>query len=161
MDSVSGKTGDSSVIGDDGKGGRCPAVLDGLQCGMTEGHANRGNPEHHAPGPKGEDVSWTSAISRLGNGEPALGHNPLDDDDEEDLWDAVARYRRDHPEPEPDHGTFKFFEYHHLPPNLQEISSPFRGLALIILTKTKPGHEQTKALDRLLEAKDAAVRAAL
>lgn len=54
----------------------------------------------------------------------------------------------------------QFFEYSHLPPRLQEISQPFCELADKILFLPR-NPERTIALRKLLEAKDAAVRAAL
>jgi hypothetical protein len=47
-----------------------------------------------------------------------------------------------------------------LPEHLQEVSRPFAGLAAIILTLPR-NPERTVALRKLLEAKDAAVRAKL
>lgn len=55
----------------------------------------------------------------------------------------------------------QFFKYDHLPPHLQEHSRPFAELALKVAQATQPGTTEThKALDKLMEAKDAAVRAA-
>ena len=53
----------------------------------------------------------------------------------------------------------KWFEYEHLPPNLREISQPFCFLAREMCHKIEPGVERTVCLRKLLEAKDAAVRA--
>lgn len=55
-----------------------------------------------------------------------------------------------------------FFQYEQLPPYLQEVSKPFRLLAIQIVNRDS-GYpaEQTVALRKLLEAKDSAVRAAL
>jgi hypothetical protein len=55
----------------------------------------------------------------------------------------------------------QYFTYKHLPPHLSCVSQPFAELAVQILTVTSPGPEQTVALRKLLESKDAAVRAAL
>ena len=55
----------------------------------------------------------------------------------------------------------KWFEYEHLPETLQEASRPFGELALKICETAEPGPERTVALRKLLEAKDAAVRAKL
>lgn len=52
----------------------------------------------------------------------------------------------------------QFFAYGHLPPHLQEVSRPFAELASQILTLPR-NPERTVALRKLLEAKDAAVRA--
>lgn len=55
----------------------------------------------------------------------------------------------------------RFFKYDHLPEKLQTISKPFGDLARHLATTLAPSRELDKALDRLLESKDAAVRAAL
>ena len=55
----------------------------------------------------------------------------------------------------------KWFAYDHLPEPLQEVSKPFHALAYHLCELTDPGPERTDALRKLLEAKDAAVRAKL
>lgn len=56
----------------------------------------------------------------------------------------------------------RFFEYEHLPPHLQEVSRRFLRLAYQIAEReTRYPAERAVALRKLLEAKDAAVRAAL
>ena len=55
----------------------------------------------------------------------------------------------------------KWFAYEHLPQNLQKISRPFGLLAIQVEQTIQVGPERTIALRKLLEAKDAAVRAAL
>jgi hypothetical protein len=75
-------------------------------------------------------------------------------------------------EPVPE--ILKFFKYDHLPPKLQEISKPFCLLAFAIVGDERgmpagtsiqfplPSNaERAVALRKLLEAKDAAVRATL
>ncbi len=54
-----------------------------------------------------------------------------------------------------------FFEYNHLPQGLQEVSKPFCDLAGEVSQRAPFNPETTVALRKLLEAKDAAVRAAL
>ena len=54
----------------------------------------------------------------------------------------------------------KFFRYGHLPAKLQEVSKAFGELAEKILSLPRSA-ERTVALRKLLESKDAAVRAAL
>ena len=56
--------------------------------------------------------------------------------------------------------VFRFFTYEHLPPGLQAASRPFHDLAREITTQTT-GPETVIALRKLLESKDAAVRAHL
>lgn len=55
----------------------------------------------------------------------------------------------------------KWFTYDHLPPNLQAVSAPFCELVALLAHTLKPGPERTVTFRKLLEAKDAAVRAAL
>lgn len=54
-----------------------------------------------------------------------------------------------------------FFNFSHLPPHLQAVSKPFHDLAGRVCDTLEPGPERTVALRKLLEAKDAAVRAML
>lgn len=55
----------------------------------------------------------------------------------------------------------QFFEYGHLPPHLQAVSKPFCDLANEVVHVLPRNPERTVALRKLLEAKDAAVRALL
>ena len=55
----------------------------------------------------------------------------------------------------------KYFEFAHLPGNLQRVSRPFCELARHIEETIPPSAERSVALRKLLEAKDAGVRAAL
>lgn len=55
----------------------------------------------------------------------------------------------------------QFFEYTHLPKHLQEVSKPFCELADEIIKTLPQNPERTVALRKLLESKDAAVRAKL
>lgn len=55
----------------------------------------------------------------------------------------------------------KWFEFAHLPEHLQAVSRPFGELASNLVDTVAPGPERTVALRKLLEAKDAAVRAKL
>ena len=60
--------------------------------------------------------------------------------------------------PEP---ILRFFRYEHLPAHLQAQSLPFHQLAHLLVATLPRNPERTVALRKLLEAKDAAVRAAL
>jgi len=53
----------------------------------------------------------------------------------------------------------QFFAYDHLPADLQSVSKPFADLARAIVSTLPRNPERTVALRKLLEAKDAAVRA--
>lgn len=53
----------------------------------------------------------------------------------------------------------KWFDFEHLPPHLQVVSSKFCETACHICAVVEPGPERTVALRKLLECKDAAVRA--
>ena len=55
----------------------------------------------------------------------------------------------------------RFFAYSHLPPHLQAVSKPIGELAELMASTLPPGAETTVGLRKLLEAKDAFVRAAL
>ncbi len=55
----------------------------------------------------------------------------------------------------------QFFAYEHLPAHLQEASKPFGELAKLIVDSLPRNPERTVALRKLLESKDAAVRAKL
>lgn len=53
----------------------------------------------------------------------------------------------------------RYFHYAHLPAVLQDASAPFCNLAMRIVRTLPRNAERTVALRKLLEAKDAAVRA--
>lgn len=55
--------------------------------------------------------------------------------------------------------VLRFFHYSHLPAALQERSRPFCELARRLVDTTPRNAERSVALRKLLEAKDAAVRA--
>ncbi len=57
--------------------------------------------------------------------------------------------------------VLKFFAYSHLPEKLQAVSKPFCDLATQCAERAPENQETTIALRKLLEAKDAAVRACL
>ena len=64
---------------------------------------------------------------------------------------SVEEVQQDH--------ILQFFHYAHLPEVLRERSKPFCELARLIITSTPRNPERTVALRKLLEAKDANVRA--
>jgi hypothetical protein len=55
----------------------------------------------------------------------------------------------------------RYFEYAHLPAELQKISAPIGIMARSLAEGLPPGPEVTTGLRKLLEAKDCFVRAAL
>ena len=57
--------------------------------------------------------------------------------------------------------VLQFFVYEHLPEHLQAISKPFGDLARSLVLILPENQELTVALRKLLESKDAAVRAKL
>jgi hypothetical protein len=59
----------------------------------------------------------------------------------------------------PNEHILQFFKYTHLPPHLQDVSKPFCDLAHHVVATLPRNPERTVALRKLLEAKDAAVRA--
>ena len=64
-------------------------------------------------------------------------------------------------EMEPEDRMMKWFEFGHLPEHMQAVSSKFYDAACSVCALVQSGPERTVALRKLLEAKDAAVRAAL
>lgn len=61
----------------------------------------------------------------------------------------------------PQDHIIQFFAYAHLPERLQDVSRPFAEMAARIVETLPRNPERTVALRKLLEAKDAAVRASL
>lgn len=59
----------------------------------------------------------------------------------------------------PDPVILQFFAYEHLPPLLSAVSRPFATLAQGVVNTLPDNEEREVALRKLLEAKDAAVRA--
>lgn len=55
----------------------------------------------------------------------------------------------------------KYFAYQHLPAHLQEVSKPIGDLAMLMDESLPDGAEKSAGLRKLLEAKDALVRAKL
>ena len=64
-------------------------------------------------------------------------------------------------QPEQPEPMLQWFHYEHLPEHLQAVSAAFHSLATALCTKLPRSAERTVALRKLLESKDAAVRAAL
>ena len=60
-----------------------------------------------------------------------------------------------------DDRMLKWFVFDHLPEPLKEVSFHFSEVARTVCMLCEPGPERTVALRKLLEAKDAAVRAKL
>lgn len=63
--------------------------------------------------------------------------------------------------PAPTEPMLQWFEYAHLPTHLQQVSRAFGELAHMVVTTLPRNAERTVALRKLLEGKDAAVRAAI
>ena len=60
---------------------------------------------------------------------------------------------------DPEDRMLKWFEWKNLPENLQDVAEPFDNFARWLCEEIQPGPERTVAMRKLLEAKDAAVRA--
>ncbi|WP_208646338.1 hypothetical protein [Mesorhizobium waimense] len=83
-------------------------------------------------------------------------------DGESSPFDLVEE--REHPLAEakpaaPQENILQFFAYDHLPPTMKEVSRPFGAMAENMVKTLPRNPERTVALRKLLEAKDAAVRA--
>lgn len=61
----------------------------------------------------------------------------------------------------PSYPILRFFVWEHLPPHLQAVSKPFGELAHKLAAELPHDAETSVALRKLLESKDAAVRAAV
>ncbi len=59
------------------------------------------------------------------------------------------------------HPTIRWFQFGHLPENLQKVSEPMRTLATQMDAELPDGAEKAAGLRKLLEAKDCFVRSAL
>ena len=82
----------------------------------------------------------------------------MSDEAKEAIHPAPTEFTQD--EIAQDH-VLRYFHYAHLPAVLQVRSKPFCDLARHIINTTPRNAERTVALRKLLEAKDAGVRAAL
>lgn len=70
-------------------------------------------------------------------------------------------FRRGVPPQESDLEIMRWFGYDHLPPHLQAVSRPYADLAQALTASIPHSQELAVALRKLLESKDAAVRAAM
>lgn len=86
---------------------------------------------------------------------------PSDDDVTRQATERAAEARLLAASSTPSDPIIKFFGYVHLPEKLLAASQPFHDLAQRIVTTLPRSAERTVALRKLLESKDAAVRAAL
>lgn len=59
---------------------------------------------------------------------------------------------------QPQEPLLQFFEYGHLPKDLQEVSRRFQEIAKYMVWNLPPNEERKTALRKLLETKDCAVR---
>lgn len=74
----------------------------------------------------------------------------------DEIHPAPAEFAEDQLTADP---ILRYFHYSHLPPVLQSTSANFCNLAKYIVGNLPRNAERTVALRKLLEAKDAAVRA--
>lgn len=70
----------------------------------------------------------------------------------------TERLTQGNPQPE---AILRYFQWSHLPEPLQVVSRPFGELAVLLVQTLPSSAERSVALRKLLESKDAAVRAAL
>lgn len=81
-------------------------------------------------------------------------HSTLNQETADDLENKIAENPRDE--------ILKFFRFGHLPEGpLRNMSAAFADAAMLVVIEAKPCAERTVALRKLLEGKDAAVRACL
>lgn len=55
----------------------------------------------------------------------------------------------------------QYFGYDHLPERLWDVSKPFHDIASALIIQLPDNPQRTRCLEKLLEAKDCAVRAAI
>lgn len=97
----------------------------------------------------------TTAVPGSGNIQAAMPAGPHElREDEKFTWQLSKQPHSADP-------MLQWFEYEHLPPHLQAVSAPFCTLAHRIVRDLPRNPERTVALRKLLEAKDAGVRALL
>ena len=118
-----------------------------LQAAMDALH--RRTRDRMAQGIEGTMAVGTESLDRSTDGIAAAIENAT-------LGDASAQRQAADVEP-----ILKFFAFEHLPEHLQSISKNFSMLAHDIIHTLPRNAERSVALRKLLEAKDAAVRAAL
>lgn len=83
-------------------------------------------------------------------------HSPSKETEMSDIHPAPSEFNADEIDLDQ---VLRFFHYSHLPHELQERSRPFCELARRLVDTTPRNAERSVALRKLLEAKDAAVRA--
>jgi hypothetical protein len=93
-------------------------------------------------------------------GEVPLCQTPEDKARQEKMRQDMVQRLREMANPAIVH-VLQYFKFEHLPSKLQAVSKPFATLAEEIADRAPRNPETTIALRKLLEAKDAAVRAAL
>lgn len=143
---------------------------------MTEhGHPRRNDVEQHTPA----EAAITEAMRKV---EEAGCHPLLTDavvllseardkvadfvelepsETDQEISNMCSRHPAIHSRHPATQHVLNFFKYDHLPPTLQAVSRPFRELAYSLADKAPASPETTVALRKLLESKDAAVRASL
>ena len=116
------------------------------------------------PGPSNPDAAAQAFVQMLKSGcsivSATLTHWPDATPIIDDLKSG-KRVARDFTQEWTGEPILQFFAFHHLPEALQAVSKPYCHLAYHTVATTPRNAERTVALRKLLEAKDAAVRAAI
>lgn len=106
----------------------------------------------------GGNTLWRGSVPHGGPGEPGTWF--IAGEETASISIEPGRTNLDGQPGQPIEHIMQFFAYAHLPPHLQAVSKPFSEQAERVLQLPR-NPERTKALNKLLEAKDAAVRALL
>jgi len=124
--------------------------------------AKQGEPLDIKGGPDKKALDFVSELSASGCSivSATLTHWPDTTPIVDDLK-AGVRLARDFSQEWQAEPILQFFAFHHLPAPLQAVSKPFCHAAYAIVATLPRNAERTVALRKLLESKDAAVRAAL
>lgn len=122
------------------------AIITPVEPGVAPFTVDRAYVDKHKPQPGGYYVVYTDGYKSWS---PAKAF--------EEGYTLIPRIQSLHPSVA---NILQYFSYLHLPPHLQKVSKPFGELAHAIASGPQNA-ETSVALRKLLEAKDAAVRAVL
>lgn len=123
--------------------------------------AKQGEPLKLTDGPDKAALDFVCELAKSNNVISAtLTHWPDTTPIVDDLKNGV-RVSRAFGEPWQDEPILQFFGFAHLPERLQAVSKPYCHMAYSLVATLPRNPERTVALRKLLESKDAAVRAAI
>lgn len=127
----------------------------------SDRNAKQGEPLNITDGPDKQALDFVAQLMKSCSVVSAtLTHWPDTTPIVDDLKNGV-RLARDFSVSWTDEQILQFFSFNHLPEKMQAISKPFCHAAMRLVATLPRNAERTVALRKLLEAKDAAVRASI